>query len=398
MKELITMWKNTRMIVLVALTAAVYAAVLIPFKVALPIVPGFTEIRPANVIPIIFSLMFGPAAAWGSAFGNLIADAFGTFGPGSLFGFVGNFLMGFIPYKMWQAFGKGEPIAESRRSTGKSATIALIVAAVVALIVWLAANYTELTKKPAIYVPVISVIALICAFLVLRFLSVRYFTIMFSASAACGVFIGWGVHILGLVPFPALGNIIVLNNLVVSAVLGPLLLPVLYPAVKRMGLLYMDVMEEAELSKSRAWASALMVIVVVASLIVGNWVAIGGYGSGVLGSAMATTENFTKELFSIDLEFQGDLDSQKASAELLQAFQNGEITLSDKTIAITESKGSQWLVIDNKWRIIRSKPMYSIRKTEDKLAVYGRNIKGRYGVGFSLLPFILLMLIAAAIM
>ncbi len=398
MKELITMWKNTRMIVLVALTAAVYAAILIPFKIALPIVPGFTEVRPANVIPIIFSLMFGPAAAWGSAFGNLIADAFGTFGPGSLFGFVGNFLMGFIPYKMWQAFGKGEPIAESRRSTGKSATIALIVAAVVALIVWLAANYTELTKKPAIYVPVISVIALICAFLVLRFLSVRYFTIIFSASAACGVFIGWGVHILGLVPFAALGNIIVLNNLVVSAVLGPLLLPVLYPAVKRMGLLYMDVMEEGELSKSRAWASALIVIVIAASLIVGNWVAIGGYGSGVLGSAMATTKIFTNKLFSIDLEMQGDLDNQKASAELLQEFQKSEIALSDKTIVATESEGSQWLVIDNKWRIIRSKPMYSVRKTDDKLAVYGRNIKGRYGVGFSLLPFILLMLIVAAIM
>jgi energy-coupling factor transport system substrate-specific component len=398
MKELITMWKNTRMIVLVALTAAVYAAILIPFKVALPIVPGFTEVRPANVIPIIFSLMFGPAAAWGSAFGNLIADAFGTWGPGSLFGFVGNFLMGFIPYKIWQAFGKGEPIAESRRSTGKSILIALAVGVIVALMVGLIARFTEFTNKPMIYVPVISVVALICAFLVLRFLSIRYFTIMFSASAACGVFIGWGVHILGLVPFPALGNIIVLNNLVVSAVLGPLLLPVLYPAVKRMGLLYTDVMEEAELSKSRAWASALIVVVITVSLIVGNWVAIGGYGSGVLGSAMARTEIFTNKLFSIDLEMQGDLDSQKASEELLQAFQNSDITLSDKTIVITESEGSQWLVIDNKWRIIRSKPEYSVRKTEDKLAVYGRNIKGRYGVGLSLLPLILLMLIAAAIM
>ena len=34
MRELITMWGNTRMVVLTALTAALYAAVLIPFKVA----------------------------------------------------------------------------------------------------------------------------------------------------------------------------------------------------------------------------------------------------------------------------------------------------------------------------------------------------------------------------
>ena len=36
------MWKYTRMVVLVALTAAMYAAVLIPFKL-LPIIPGITE-------------------------------------------------------------------------------------------------------------------------------------------------------------------------------------------------------------------------------------------------------------------------------------------------------------------------------------------------------------------
>ena len=48
MREAITMWKYTRMVVLVALTAAMYAAVLLPFKL-LPIIPGFTELRPANV-------------------------------------------------------------------------------------------------------------------------------------------------------------------------------------------------------------------------------------------------------------------------------------------------------------------------------------------------------------
>ena len=104
MKEVISMWKNTRMIILVALSAAIYAAFLIVFKGGIPIVPGITEVRPANVFPPVFSLLFGPAGAWGSAIGNLIGDLFGgTLGIGSIFGFFGNFFLGFIPYKMWGA-------------------------------------------------------------------------------------------------------------------------------------------------------------------------------------------------------------------------------------------------------------------------------------------------------
>lgn len=282
MKELITMWKNTRMIVLTAVTAAVYAAVLIPFKVAIPIIPGFTEVRPANVIPIICSLMFGPAAAWGSAIGNTIGDFFGTLGLGTLFGFVGNFLYGYIPYRMWKAFAKGEPIAESRRSTVTSLVIALVVGAIIAYAIGI--GFTKDSFRVTVPKIIMFGVVSLSVFLVLRFLSARYFIIIFSASAACGVFIGWGVHILGLVPFPALGNIIVLNNLVASAALGPILLPILYPVVKRMGLLYTDVMEEADLSKPRAWGSVLMVIAIIAGLTVGNWITIGGYELNALGA------------------------------------------------------------------------------------------------------------------
>ena len=47
MKEVFTMWRHTQLVVLVALSAAIYAAVLIPFK-GFPIVPGYIELRPAN--------------------------------------------------------------------------------------------------------------------------------------------------------------------------------------------------------------------------------------------------------------------------------------------------------------------------------------------------------------
>ena len=284
MKELIAMWRNTRMIVLTAVIAAVYAAVLVPFKVALPLIPGFTEVRPANVIPIVCSLMFGPAAAWGSAIGNTIGDALGgTFGPGTFFGFIGNFFFGFIPYRMWRALGKGEPVAESRRSTAISAAAGLAAGAAIVL------YYTLLAESSPWLIVAVAIAAFVSIFLVLRFLSIRYFLIIFSASAACGLFIGWGVHILGLVPFPALGNIIVINNLAASAVLGPILLPALYPAVKRMGLIYTDIMEESEFSRSRSWGGGLMIIAVALGLIVGNWITIGGYDLSALGAGFGQT-------------------------------------------------------------------------------------------------------------
>jgi len=217
------------MVVLVALSAALYAAILIPFKVGIPFIPGFTELRPANVIPIVCSLLFGPAAAWGSAFGNLIGDFFGTLGPGSFFGFFGNFLYGYIPYKLWQRFTFGW--------TGSKREVAL------------------------------------------------YLLVTLIASMACGVVIGWGVDALGLVPFAALGNIIFLNNFVVSAILGPFLLKTLYRRLSKWGLTYQEIMEERDLTSSRLsnLGIVLLFLGVFSGLLLGNLLSIGLYKSGILG-------------------------------------------------------------------------------------------------------------------
>ena len=93
MRDAMAMWRNTRLVVLTAMSASLYAAMLIPFKV-LPIIPGVTELRPANAVPVVCSFLFGPAGAWGAAIGNVIGDFFGGIGPGDLFGFAGNFLYG----------------------------------------------------------------------------------------------------------------------------------------------------------------------------------------------------------------------------------------------------------------------------------------------------------------
>ncbi len=107
------MWKNTRMIILAAVCASIYGAALIAFKTAIPLIPGITEVRVANIFPMTFGLLFGPAGAWGSAIGNLIGDVFGgTLGPSSIAGFVGNFLLGYLPYTMWTTL---VPFAEKSR-------------------------------------------------------------------------------------------------------------------------------------------------------------------------------------------------------------------------------------------------------------------------------------------
>ncbi len=103
------MWRNTRMVVLTAMCASFYAAVLIPFMVV-PIIPGVTHFRPANAMPVVCSFLFGPAAAWGAAIGNLIGDFFAGLGPGDFFGFIGNFLYALAPYRIWRAAGSGDPV------------------------------------------------------------------------------------------------------------------------------------------------------------------------------------------------------------------------------------------------------------------------------------------------
>jgi energy-coupling factor transport system substrate-specific component len=183
---LLTMWRNTRLVVLVSVIAAIHAAALIPFK-PIVIIPGITEVRPGMVFPLVFSLLFGPAAAWGTAIGNTIGDLFGSLGPGTLFGFLGNLLYGYLPYHVWHAWKGSRP---AFRAPGDWAIYLLVVVA---------------------------------------------------AAGACALVIGWGVHLLGLVPFAATSGVILVNNLLVGIVLGPPFILAIHPRVARLNLLYEDI-------------------------------------------------------------------------------------------------------------------------------------------------------------
>ncbi len=193
--ELQNVWADTRSIVIIAQIAAIYAAILIPFKAGVPIIPGFVELRPANAIPIVASLLFGPPAAWGAAIGNVIGDCFGTLGPASFFGFWGNFFFGYVPYRLWGRMG------------------------------WLSSGTS----------PVVGSFRQ----------GLEYALICVVASATCAGIIGLGVEWLGLLPFAVLAPAIFLNNIVMGIFLGPPLLKFLYPRVKRWGLGFVEIQSVA---------------------------------------------------------------------------------------------------------------------------------------------------------
>lgn len=232
MKEVFTMWKYTKMVVLVAVTAAFYAALQIPLK-GIPIIPGITEFRPAAVIPVVFGLLFGPAGAWGAAFGNLIADFFGTFGPGSIPGFFGNFFYGFLGYKVWAHMG-------------------------------LASSEEDLmidSRKKALNFILISVLC----------------------SLACAGIIAWGLEVLKLLPFAFIGPIIGINNTIACLVLGILLMRLLYSRLNRWDLVWFAIMDEKDRPRGRSpkAGTALIWLGVVGGFIVGVALS-AGFGGAVL--------------------------------------------------------------------------------------------------------------------
>ena len=234
MKEILTMWRHTQMVVLVALSAAIYAAVLIPFK-GFPIVPGYIELRPANAFPIVFGLLFGPAGAWGAAIGNLIGDFFGTLSLGSLGGFVGNFFLALLPYKMWSVFFRRDENMEENVNSGKKFGV--------------------------------------------------YILLTILGSAVCAIIIAWWVDLLGFFPFVVFFALVFFNNVIMAGVLGPILLLALYPRVKRWGLLWTEIVEPEDASSSRLQRTGAILVWVgaIGSVVVGLLLGLSQQAPGGLG-------------------------------------------------------------------------------------------------------------------
>jgi len=192
MKEVLVMWKYGTMVALTVMSAGIYMLFLLPFK-SVQIIPGITELRPATILPVVFGLLFGPAGAWGSAIGNLAGDMFGTLSIGSIFGFIGNFFFALIPYKLWGRMRK-VPLPDLSQTINSSRKL------------------------------------------------IEFGLVSIIASISCAVIIAWGLDVLNMVPFIKLVEIIATNNIAVTLILGPILLPIAYRIAKKAGILWTDIM------------------------------------------------------------------------------------------------------------------------------------------------------------
>ncbi len=178
-----------------ALCAAVYGGGL-TVTGGLTIIPGFTWIRPANMLSPIFGMLFGIPGAVGTAVGNFIADSLaGYLGIGSIGGFVGNFLLAYIPYK----FMKDHSMRSARA--------------------WF--DY--------------------------------YLWAVLIGSVWCAIYISWWLDVL----YPVIGlpyefvwgffcPFVVVNNAIVTAIVGGVLAYILYPLVKQWGIYWADRIEFEE--------------------------------------------------------------------------------------------------------------------------------------------------------
>ncbi len=122
-------------VLLVITLSGIFVFVTVPFKIA-SIIPGFTEIRPASCLNMIFGLVFGVYGAIGCAVGNLISDILGgTFRISSWAGSVANFLGTYLAYILWYRLVKEPPRIRNITEVGAYAAVTMAAAVVVASII-----------------------------------------------------------------------------------------------------------------------------------------------------------------------------------------------------------------------------------------------------------------------
>ena len=235
MKIAFAMWKNTRMIALTVVCAAIYwvarAVLMIDFPILAPEVMGMSA---ANLLPMLFGLLFGPAGAWGVAIGHLVGEL-GALTWKSIFDVVGAFLLGYLPYTMWTTF---KPLADGQRDPAATKWRSWMLYILIALITAVASSVVVLT---------------------------------------------W-LQMLGLLPYTVLLTILVFFALIgaVGSLVGGILFILLYGVVKkRLGLIWWEVMDEQEIGKPLA--GTLGAWLVTAGALVGTAGTVVGFGGATAG-------------------------------------------------------------------------------------------------------------------
>jgi energy-coupling factor transport system substrate-specific component len=218
MFDFISMWKNPKMIAFTFMTALLYIALLYPFH-GLNFFGGSVDFgRMAIGIPVAFSFLFGPAAAWGAAIGNLlygVATSPAPFEITDAFGFFGNFLIGYIPYKLWAGITSEKPDLRS-------------------------------VKKPALFIGT-----------------------AVMASTICGLLIAGALLWQKQLPFVMTFIIITTTNALWAIVVGSIVLASSYGFISQRKLLYTDILGiKAQPSWIKVRAIAVLVFAITAVLCV----------------------------------------------------------------------------------------------------------------------------------
>ncbi len=200
MRSCILMWKYPQMVVLTAITAALYATAYIalsPFSIDL--VPGVLSFSIRTIFPMVFGILFGPAGAWGLGIGNIVGDLFtGSLALGSVFGFLSNALLGYLGFTLWSRFGPRPAQFDA-----------------------------DVEDAPAgdRVRPVLT-----------------YLAIGVVAAAASAVVLAWGLDLLGFVPFRVVA-VTLAANFVIGNWVGGLLYLLLHRRVRAMGVTWDEIMD-----------------------------------------------------------------------------------------------------------------------------------------------------------
>lgn len=214
------MWKSPKMIAFTLLTAGLYATLIFPFH-QYTLFGGHADFGRLGIgIPVAFSFMFGPATAWGAAIGNVIRDAATSkLNVASIFGFVGNFFIGYVPYKLWSVITTEKPDLKSLKKLGLFAGATVF------------------------------------------------------ACCICGVIVGWGLYWLGWAPFMPTALLVVLTDALWAIVVGSVLLALTYGYISKRKLLYTDVLNISQTrdswSKTRSVAIFAFAVSAVLCFILG---------------------------------------------------------------------------------------------------------------------------------
>lgn len=145
MHELAEVWTGRKGLKWIAITAAIYTLLLIPFNQVQWVVAGIS-IRPAAALPVLFGILWGPAAAWGLCLGNVAGDFYGSWSPMSIFGAFVNFLYPYLSYRLWHRWMKGRGIRADRHSLAGYLAVAFV--ATLACMALLAACGTVFFSRP----------------------------------------------------------------------------------------------------------------------------------------------------------------------------------------------------------------------------------------------------------